>query len=54
MNNKKNIKDEILTDARRMQHYNQLLIAQCDSWLSEEEGMRKMEKRMMEKAAKNK
>ena len=48
----KNKKDEILACARKMQHYNELLIAQCDSWLSEEEGMRNMEKRILERAKK--
>jgi hypothetical protein len=46
---KKNIKEEILACATRIQHYNNLLIEQCDSWLSEEEGMRQMEKRIMER-----
>ena len=48
----KNKKDEILASAWKMQHYNDLLIAQCDSWLSEEEGAKNMEKRIVEKAKK--
>jgi len=53
-NHQKKKKDEILAYATRMQHYNDLLITQCDSWLSPEEGMKYMEKRIMEKMKKKK
>jgi hypothetical protein len=54
MNTDKDIKEEILVYATRMLHYNNLLIAQCDSWLSAEEGMKQMEKRIRERAKKRK
>jgi hypothetical protein len=55
MNTEKNKKkDEILVCAKKMQHYNDLLIAQCDSWLSAEEGMKQMEKCIMERTKKKK
>ncbi|MDR2971434.1 MAG: hypothetical protein LBU83_05845 [Bacteroidales bacterium] len=38
MNNKKDIKDEILFRAEYLLYQNELLIKQCNSWLSEEEG----------------
>ena len=49
MNTSKDNKDEILFHAQKLLHYNNLLIKQCDSWLSEEEGNRNMEKRIREK-----
>jgi len=49
MDTKKDIKDEILFRAEKLLHYNNLLITQCNSWLSEEEGMKNMEKRIREK-----
>lgn len=54
--NKKKIKqqDEILFSAKKLLHYNNLLINQCDSWLSEEEGMMNMEKRYKERTKKKK
>ena len=45
-------RDEILFYAEKMLHYNGLLIAQCDSWLSEEEGLKYMEKRMRDRKKK--
>ena len=42
-------KKEILYHAERVLHYNDLLIKQCDSWLSEEEGVKNMEKRIRER-----
>jgi hypothetical protein len=46
----KNVKkDEILFRAEKLLHYNDLLIKQCDSWLTEEEGVKNMEKRIMER-----
>ena len=44
--------NEILFHAEKLLHYNGLLIAQCDSWLSEEEGMKNMEKRLRERKRK--
>jgi len=44
--------NEILFHAEKLLHYNGLLIAQCDSWLSEEEGMKNMEKRIRERKRK--
>jgi hypothetical protein len=52
MNMEKNIRDEILSKAKKMLHYNELLIAQCDRWLPEEEGREEMEKRIMERMKK--
>ena len=52
MDVKNDKKDEILFHAEKLLHYNGLLIAQCDSWLSEEEGMKNMEKRLRERKRK--
>jgi len=52
MDVKNDKKDEILFHAEKLLHYNGLLIAQCDSWLSAEEGMRNMEKRIKERKRK--
>jgi len=49
MNKKNNKIDDILLSAKRALHYNELLIAQSDLWLSEEEGNRNMEKQIREK-----
>jgi hypothetical protein len=38
MEGKKDMKAEILFRAEKLMHYNELLIRQCDSWLTEEEG----------------
>ena len=48
------IKKDILERAERTLHYTNLLIAQCDSWLSAEEGNRNMEKRILERLKKEK
>jgi len=53
MNEENDIRKEIQQRAERLLHYNNLLIEQCDSWLSEEEGNRNMEKRIMERKKKN-
>jgi len=45
----KNINDDILFRAEKLLYYNNLLIKQCDSWLSEEEGNKNMEKRIKER-----
>ena len=58
MEKNRNIDDDIRYHARRLAHYNELLIKQCDSWLSAEEGnanmMRAIEerRRKQRKAAK--
>ena len=49
MNVEKDRKEDIRQRAERLLHYNNLLIEQCDRWLSEEEGNRNMEKRIMER-----
>jgi tRNA U34 2-thiouridine synthase MnmA/TrmU len=49
MSIKKNIDSEILSIAQKALHYNDLLIKQCDSWLSAEEGNRNMEARIRER-----
>jgi len=47
------MRDEILKQAEKLLYYNELLIEQCDSWLSAEEGNRNMEKRIAERRKKN-
>jgi hypothetical protein len=42
-------KKEILFHAEKLLHYNNLLIEQCDRWLSEEEGNQNMMKSIMER-----
>jgi len=49
MNAKIDIRKEILLRAQLLLHYNNLLAEQCDSWLSEEEGMMNMEKSIRER-----
>jgi len=49
MNTENIIKDDLLKRAENLLYYNNLLIEQCDSWLSAEEGNRNMEKRIREK-----
>jgi hypothetical protein len=39
---KKDIKAEILFRAEKLMYYNELLIRQCNSWISEEEGNENM------------
>ena len=53
MDIEKNIKEDILRRAENLLHYNNLLIEQCDKWLSEEEGVRNMEKQIVEKRKKS-
>ena len=48
MNTEKDMKDDILRRADKLLYYNNLLIEQCESWLSVEEGNRNMEKRISE------
>ena len=49
MSTTNDIKEDILMRAQRLLRYNELLVAQCDSWLSEEEGMKNMEKSIRER-----
>ena len=42
-------KDEILYHAERTLYFNNMLIKQCDSWISAEEGNANMMKSLMEK-----
>ena len=49
MDTEKKIQDDILRSAEKLLYFNNLLIEQCDSWLSVEEGNRNMEKRISEK-----
>ena len=46
---REDIKEEILKQAEKLLYYNDLLIEQCDGWLSAEEGNRNMEKRIAER-----
>ena len=48
-----NLKEEILQLARHTLHYTNLLIEQCDRWLSAEEGNRIMEQRIRERRKSN-
>jgi len=46
--------DEIRFLAQKLLYYNNLLINQSDSWLSEEEGVKNMEKKIAERQKKRK
>lgn len=46
MDTKKAKKEEIIALAEKTKHYCDLLIEQSDSWLSEEEGTKNVEKRL--------
>ena len=52
MDNEKNIREEILHRAEMLLHYNNLLIEECNGWLSAEEGNRNMEKQIQERKKK--
>ena len=52
METEKNIKDETLLRAEKALYYNILLIEHRNSWLSEEEGNRNMEKQIRERRKK--
>ena len=52
MDKEVNIREDILLRAEKVLYYNNLLIEQCDSWLSAEEGNRNMEKQIEEKRKK--
>jgi hypothetical protein len=53
MNTKKPDKDNIISLAEKTKHYCDLLIEQSDSWLSEEKGVKDVEKRL-DKSSENK
>jgi hypothetical protein len=52
MDRSDNKRSEIVATAEHAIHYTELLIAQCDSWLSEEEGRRNMERQILERQKK--
>ena len=52
MDKEKNIREDILLRAEKTLYYNNLLIEQCNSWLSAEEGNRNMEKQIRERRKK--
>jgi len=52
MSEDENIRETILLRAERLLHYNNLLIDQCNSWLSAKEGNLNMEKRIVDKRRK--
>ena len=54
MQTDKKTKEEILLRAEKMLYYNELLIKQCDRWLSAEEGNQNMERDILEKHKKKK
>jgi hypothetical protein len=43
-----NKREEILLRAKKLLHYNNLLLNQCDRWLPEEEGNKNMMTRIMQ------
>ena len=45
-----NDKEEIMHSVRKSLYYNNLLIEQCNSWLSAEEGNKNMMKKIMKQA----
>jgi len=49
MDKEKNIREDILLRAEKVLFYNNLVIEQCDSWLSEEEANRNLEKQIEER-----
>lgn len=48
------IKSEILYRAEKTMFYNDLLVNQCDGWLSEDEGMKNMKKKIRKKEKREK
>jgi len=48
-----NTSENILSTAKRLERYNDLLINQCNSWLSEKEGMKNLEKRIKREKKRN-
>ena len=53
MDAENHIRDNILKRVEKLLCYNTLLIKQCDSWLSAEEGNRNMEMQITEKRKNN-
>ena len=49
MSTSRNVNDEILFHAEKVLYYNDLLVKQCDGWLSEKEGNENMMKQIMER-----
>jgi hypothetical protein len=49
-----NRKESILFRAEKILYYNELLLEQCDSWLSEEEGVKNVEKSVRHKTVRHK
>jgi hypothetical protein len=49
---KKEKKDEILFRTEKLLYYNELVIKQCDTWLSAEEGNRNIERAIRERRKK--
>ena len=49
MESEKNIHDETFLRAEKVMYYNDLLIKQCDSWLSAEEGNKNLMKQIFER-----
>lgn len=53
METKKPNKQDIISLAKKTKHYYDLLIKQSDNWLSEEEGVKNVEKQMKKASKKN-
>ena len=51
---RKKMQDEIRKQAERMLYYSELLLEQCDGWLSAEKGNRIMEQQIVERRRKEK
>jgi len=49
MNTIKHLHPDISVRAKKIEHYTNLLLLQCNSWLSEEEGMKNIEKKLKRK-----
>ncbi|MDR2231683.1 MAG: hypothetical protein LBE56_01015 [Tannerella sp.] len=49
MSKENNIRESILERAKRLLHYNNLLIEQSERWLSAEEGNRNLEQKIAER-----
>jgi signal transduction histidine kinase len=47
------LQNNLLFSAKKLHHYNELLITQCNNWLPEEEGNKNMEKRIVGKKQQN-
>jgi hypothetical protein len=51
---KKVLKEDIVELAKRTIYSTELLIKQCNNWLSEEEGIQNMEKRIFDRSRREK